>query len=101
MTVPDRRRNAGAIEPGGRRALVLTLQQVADVLSVDVRTVRKLIRLQREEDAEAKSEGRSPRTIGLRAVRLTERLTRVTEQALGEYLASCLTVSRSQRRSSP
>lgn len=69
----DRRTSSGSIRrdvrPGGRREWVLTLDQVAEVLQTDVRTVRKLIRTQ-----------------ALRAIRISPRGTRVTERALGEYL---------------
>jgi excisionase family DNA binding protein len=65
------RRNAARqnIRPGGRRELTLTLDEVADVLRCDVRTVRKLIRTQ-----------------ALCAIRISPRVTRITERALGEYL---------------
>ena len=54
---------------GGRRELILTLSEVADILKCDVRTVKKLIR-----------DG------ALFAIRVSPRITRVTERALGEYL---------------
>jgi excisionase family DNA binding protein len=67
---PDSRRpEAQHVIPGGRRELTLTLQEVATVLKCDVRTVKALIRKQ-----------------ALRAIRISPRLTRVTERALGEYL---------------
>jgi excisionase family DNA binding protein len=48
---------------------MLTLSQVADLLQVDVRTVRKLIRLGK-----------------LRAKQLSQRLTRVHEAELSRYM---------------
>jgi hypothetical protein len=55
--------------PGGRREYCFTLTEVADVLKTDIRTVRKLIR-----------------TKALRAVLISPRVTRVSEQAIGDYL---------------
>lgn len=66
-TVEGRRRNQQYVLPAGRRAL--TLDQVAIALQTDVRTVRKLIRLGQ-----------------LRAKQLSERVTRVSEEALFEYM---------------
>ena len=63
----DDRRKGVSILPGGRRTL--TLSQVADALQVDVRQVRKLIR-----------------SGSLRAVHVSERITRVTEAELGRWL---------------
>lgn len=87
-TPPPRNRRAseGAVLPGGRRALTLTLDQVAETLQVDVRKVRQLLRLQHDEDVAAAAQNRPSRPIGLRGVYLSKRLTRVTEEALGEFL---------------
>lgn len=79
-------RRLESVRPGGRRSLVLTLGEVATILQVDVRTVRKLIKIQRDEDTAAQAAGRTPRTVGLRVLQVSARLTRVTEQALGDYL---------------
>lgn len=65
--VESRRRNQQSVLPDGRRAL--TLEQVATALQTDVRTVRKLIRLGK-----------------LRAKQLSERITRVPEESLFEYM---------------
>lgn len=65
--VESRRRYQQYVLPDGRRAL--TLEQVAAALQTDVRTVRKLIRLGK-----------------LRAKQLSERVTRVSEEALFEYM---------------
>ncbi len=85
----NRRTSKADILPGGRRALTLTLEQVADALQVDVRTVRKLMKHQREEDAAAEAQGRAARLVGLRGLYISDRVTRVTEQALGDYLKGC------------
>ncbi len=83
----ERRRVApSAVQPGGRRTLTLTLEQVAVELQTDVRTVKKLIGVQRAEDTDAVRENREPRRLGLRATQLSTRLTRVTEQELSRYL---------------
>jgi hypothetical protein len=74
------------IVPGGRREWVLTLEEVATALKTDIRTIRKLIRLQREENAAARAEHRTPAIVGLHAVMLSERNTRVREEALATYL---------------
>jgi hypothetical protein len=79
-----RRRHAMPNPDQRRRAL--TLPDVAAALQTDVRTVRKLIRMQREEDTAAAVAGRSPRTVGLRAKQLSKRLTRVSEAALYEFM---------------
>jgi hypothetical protein len=63
-----------------------TLPQVADVLGT-VAIVRKLIRIQCDEDADAAAQGRPPQAIGLRACKISARITRVTETALSEYLS--------------
>jgi hypothetical protein len=89
VSLPDRRRpDAQAIRTNGdgQRTWVLTLEEVAAILKTDVRTVRKLIRVQREEDAAAEREARAPRLVGLRAARIAARITRVREEALGAYL---------------
>ncbi|CAN5850204.1 hypothetical protein BH18ACI5_BH18ACI5_04350 [soil metagenome] len=65
---------------------LLTIDQVAAILQVDYRTCRKLIGVQEAEDLEAAAAGRSARTIGLRVLRISERVTRVTEAALEEFL---------------
>lgn len=76
----------------------LTLDQVADLLQVDVRMIRKLARCQRDEDSAAAIAGRPSRIVGLRALYLSTRVTRVTEAALGEYLESeQLRLSRRRR----
>lgn len=80
------RRTSGEIVPGGRRTLTLTLDQVAEILQVDVRKVRMLLRLQAKEDSLAESEERAPRRVGLRGLYLSERLTRVSEEELGNFL---------------
>jgi excisionase family DNA binding protein len=75
MTNPDNangngeRRSGLRIEPGGRREYTLTLQEVAAALKTDVRKVKMLIR-----------EGH------LRAIRISPKVVRVTERALGEFL---------------
>lgn len=66
---PEDRRSSGRIEPGGRREHTLKLHEVADVLRTDVRKVKMLIR-----------EGH------LRAIRISPKVVRVTERALGEFL---------------
>lgn len=58
-----------APRPGGNRELTLTLPEVANVLRINVRKVKMLIR-----------EGY------LRAIRISPRCVRVTERALGEFL---------------
>jgi hypothetical protein len=83
---PDRRHGEPQVRPGGRREWTLTLDEVAAVLQVHVKQVRKLIRIQYEEDRAAALEGRSPRPIGLRALYVSSRIRRITEQALGEFL---------------
>jgi hypothetical protein len=86
--MPNRRRLEPVVVPGGRRVQTLTLKQVADAIQVDVRTVRKLMKFQREEDTAASGEGRTPRQVGLRGIYISRRVTRVSEQALGDYLRS-------------
>ena len=66
---PDRRAHPPTVRPGGGRELTLTLREVAEVLKVDVRTIKKLIRTQ-----------------ALTALRVSPRNTRVTERALAEFL---------------
>jgi excisionase family DNA binding protein len=66
---PDRRQAPPTVRPGGSRELTLTLREVADVLKVDVRTIKKLIRSQ-----------------ALVAIRVSPRNTRVTERALAAFL---------------
>jgi hypothetical protein len=74
------------IRPGGRREYTLTLDEVAEVLKVHVKVVRKLIKIQYEEDCAAALEHRKPRTLGLRAKWVSTRIRRVTEQDLGDFL---------------
>jgi excisionase family DNA binding protein len=66
---PDRRTDPPTVRLGGGRELTLTLREVAEVLKVDVRTVKKLIRTQ-----------------ALFAIRVSPRNTRVTERALTAFL---------------
>jgi len=65
----DRRDPHHTIQPDGRQEHTLTLPEVAAVLKVTVRTVRKLI-----QNGE------------LRAIRVSPRVTRVTERALEEFI---------------
>jgi excisionase family DNA binding protein len=57
------------VEPGGRREYTMTLHEVAAILKTDVRKIKMLIR-----------EGH------LRAIRISPKVVRVTERALGEFL---------------
>jgi excisionase family DNA binding protein len=67
---PDRRDPAVQhVQPGGRREWTLTLREVAQILRTDVRKVKLLIR-----------EGH------LRAIRISPKVVRITERALGEFL---------------
>jgi hypothetical protein len=85
--LPGRRpKRLSDVHPGGRREYTLTLDEVAAILKVHVKTVRKLIRCQYEEDKAAALESRKPRALGLRALYVTSKVRRVTEHALGEYL---------------
>ena len=70
------------------RHLRLRARRERLVLKVHVKVVRKLIRIQYEEDKAAALEGRRPKPIGLRALYVSSRVRRITEQALGEFLCS-------------
>ncbi|HET9566682.1 MAG TPA: hypothetical protein VFP27_19750, partial [Mycobacterium sp.] len=84
-TLRDRRRPAPqTFRDTGPR--VLTLPQVAAILQVDLRIVKKLVALQAEEDAFAIRESRTPRVVGLRAKVLSPRVRRIVERELGRYL---------------
>lgn len=84
-TLRDRRRpDHQTFRDTGSR--VLTLPQVAAILQVDLRIVKKLIALQAEEDRIAAEERRSPRSVGLRAKVISPRVRRVVERELGRYL---------------
>lgn len=85
FSLRDRRRpDHQTFREGGSR--VLTLPQVAEILQVDLRVVKKLVALQAEEDAIAAREGRDPRVVGLRAKVLSPRVRRIVERELGRYL---------------
>jgi excisionase family DNA binding protein len=71
MATHDDRRDPAQqqVLPGGKREWTMTLPEVAAVLKVSVGMVKKLIR-----------QG------ALRATRISPRVIRVTERALGEFL---------------
>jgi len=58
---------------------MLSVKEVAEHLNTTVKIVRKLIRLQRQEDAQALHEGRQPAMVGLRANSYSPRHTRIRE----------------------
>lgn len=82
-----------------QRAPALTLNEVADLLQVDVRMIRRLLKRQRDEDEAAAASGRAARIVGLRGIYISVRMTRVSEAALDAYLeAAPLGVNGRRRR---
>ena len=63
--------------PGGRR--MLTLEETAAHLNVSKSTIRKLIKIQRDEDTAAFATGRPAKRLGLRSSRLGPHVTRIRE----------------------
>jgi hypothetical protein len=83
----DRRRQPPEIRPGGRREYTLTLDEVAEVLKVHVKMVRKWIRAQYDEDCAAALAHRPAERHGLRALYVSTRIRRIKEAELCEFIA--------------